>query len=238
VFSVGIVGHSLMPATTLAALRSCLAFQCAPMRAISHGAGRRYWTTRRGYMHAFSQLSRQWQMNPMTSRLAERKYAATGEPSSSSGEISDAVALLQDRSSGIAKREVATLQCDDSRLRHQLNFGSLARAAVVRKGPAIGACSYYTLPNTAFGNVAFFDYVASTDDDGCLADEAFSGCIQALRERRCEKAFALGEPNNDPRLLERLGFRPCIPSYSPLIVSWDKSKPIPNSGAFCPSIYR
>nr|WKF59432.1 hypothetical protein HUO10_003943 [Paraburkholderia busanensis] len=205
----------------------------------SDGVGRRYWTTRRGYAHAFSTLSRQWQINPMnvpdSAGLIEGD--ATGmvvEPN----DLDAAVALLKSNAAALAGRDIATLDCSESRLRHQLSFESIARAVVVREHGEIGVCSFYVLPTHGGGQVGFFDYIASSEPQGALADKAFARAIAAMKAQHCERAFVLGQPNHDDALLQRLGFHPCFPSYAPLIVSWDKSRPLPKEGAFCSPIYR
>lgn len=212
--------------------------------ASSAGAGRRYWTTRRGYRHAFSTLSRQWQINPMTVPEASgagatgcRMYEIEDGFDGGTG-LNKAATLLCAHTNRLAERGVATLVYSDARLRHQLRFGSIARAVVIEMQGAIGVCSYYVLPTHAGGRVGFFDHIAASTPEGALADQAFACAIARMKAEACDRAFVLGRPNHDDALLSRLGFRPCFPSYAPLIVSWDPSRPLPRDGAFCPPIYR
>lgn len=201
--------------------------------ASSQAAGRRYWTTRRGYTHAFSTLSRQWQTNPMAAPDTDES-----DDLEVSGNLDAAAALLKQGIGALAGREIATLGCPDARLRHQLSFDPIARPVVVEAHGEIGVCSFYVLPTHGDGHIGFVDYIASSEPDGPLADKAFAVAIRAMKEKRCERAFVLGYPNHTDALLERLGFHPCIPSYAPLIVGWDKSRPLPKEGAFCSQIYR
>ncbi len=199
----------------------------------SHGAGRRYWTTRRAYVHAFSTLSRQWQINPMT-------VPDTSDTTDIrvSDDLDGAVALLTDRFDALNGGEIAMLRCPESRLRHQLSFDPIGRSVVVEDRGETGVCSFYVLPTHREGHIGYFDYIASSDADGTLASKAFARAIAEMRNQRCERAFTLGQPIHSDVMLEHLGFHPCFPSYAPLIVSWDETRALPKEGAFCSPIYR
>lgn len=205
--------------------------------ASSDAAGRRYWTTRRGYTHTFSTLSRQWQINPMTV-AARFDVAADRRAEPGARTLDAAVALLRARVEALMDNEIATLGCPEARLRHQLSFDPIARVVVLEDRGEIGVCSFYVLPTHGDAHVGFIDYIAASDLDSPLVDRAFAQVIATMKAERCDRAFVLGHPNHDDALLERLGFHPCFPSYAPLIVSWDKSRPLPQEGAFCPPIYR
>lgn len=204
--------------------------------ASSQAAGRRYWTTRRGYAHAFSKLCRQWQINPLS--VPDGAIAMAEPDEDESGDLDAAVELLKARLHAPASDGIATLGCPETRLRHQLSFDRIARTIVVEARGKIGVCSFYILPTHGGGHVGLFDFIASSGADDGLADKAFARAIAAMKKSRCHRAFILGSPNHDDVLLERLGFHPCFPSYAPLIVSWDKSRPMPKEGAFCSPIYR
>lgn len=200
--------------------------------ASSQGLGRRYWTTRRGYVHQFSPLCRQWRIDPTT---------VPDDPANADdacGTLDAAMSLLQARMSTRAGGEIATPVFSDARLRHQLSFDSIARSVVVRRYGELGVCSFYVLPTHGTSPIAFVDHIASSDEDGPLAEGAFKAAIAMLKALRCDRAFVLGQPNHSDALLARLGFRPCFPSYSPLIVGWDSARPMPRDGAFSSAIYR
>lgn len=208
--------------------------------ASSDAAGRRYWTTRRGYSHAFSTLSRQWQINPMNvpQRFDEAADAGPGCIDPDGDTLDSAVALLRAQMDALADSEIVTLDCPEARLRHQLRFDPIARSVVLEQGGETGVCAFYVLPTHGGAHVAFVDYIAASNPDGPLVERVFARAIATMKTARCDRAFVLGHPNHDDALLERLGFRPCFPSYAPLIVSWDKSRTLPQEGAFCSPIYR
>lgn len=207
--------------------------------ASSDAAGRRYWTTRRGYRHSFSTLSRQWQINPLNaSERVDAPTAGAGNSGLDDRSIDAAVTLLRSRMETLADSGIAMLGCPEARLRHQLDFAPIAHPIVIEEAGETGVCSFYMLPTQGDAHVGFIDYIAASDPDGPLVEQVFDRAIAVMKAARCDRAFVLGYPNHDDALLERLGFHPCFPSYSPLIVSWDSSRPLPQEGAFCSPIYR
>jgi hypothetical protein len=194
--------------------------------------GRRYWTSRAGLTNSFMAGPRQWQILP--ERLAMVKEG---------GRVEDVPDL--DRASLFLFRHLTAMTAGEqcavhwplSRVRHQLRFGTLADFSHLTDGEDQALCSYSIMPANGGWCIGYVDFLAATNSRVDLLRRALNDCLAKMRGRGCKRVLAMGAPTNRDEDLEALGFMPCIPSYAPLLGTWD-NEPTFLSGARLAVVYR
>lgn len=179
-------------------------------------AGRRYWTSRKGFHHAFVGGSRQWYLSAPMTDAAPLDTTAGSPPSLTLV----AQTLLRDRRDRVARTRAASLVWTEARLVHHLEFDGIASSSAVITDDAYAICSFYALPQKNGASVGYIDFLAASSPQHPLAGQALSDAVWRLRAKGCSRIFSTGEPGNDDKLLQTLGFVPCFPSYAPMVAGW------------------
>jgi hypothetical protein len=178
--------------------------------------GRRYWTSRRGFSHSFLEGARQWQLHPdHFTRVKDETH------DTSDTDLDSAAQFLRERLDENAKDAHCSLDWPLLRIKHQLRFGALADCVQVRDGADQGVCSFSMLPSHGGWRVGYIDFLAAPDGRPDLIQTALQKALATMLAAGCKRILTLGGPTNRDKDLETLGFMPCIPSFAPLLVTWN-----------------
>lgn len=196
------------------------------------GVGRRYWTTRRGYRSVFLRHPRLWQLDPERSPLC-----SGGFPPSAPVDLDVAARQVRQLLDAHRADEAILFDWPAKRLTQQLRYGDIAHTVGGRSRDD-GICSYYILPTRDGASLAYIDFLTFAADAPERAAPVLGEALARMREQHCRRVFIQGEPLHGPALLKRLGFVPCFPSYTPLMLAWDEHVPLPSGDDAALVIYR
>jgi hypothetical protein len=194
--------------------------------------GRRYWSTRRGCKHCFPESPRQWQIRPDL-------FANTAPECDEKADldIESAAQFLHTNLTQESNRRECSLVWSLPRIKHQLRYGGLATATQELEGRDQAVCGYNILPTQGGQKVGYIDFIAASDGRDDLLKRAATRALANMKAKGCARILTLGEPTNRNRSLQDLGFVPCIPSFTPILVSWTNQTFL-NQSSHLAAIYR
>jgi hypothetical protein len=178
--------------------------------------GRKYWMSRTGLSLSFLQGARQWQLLP-------QEISAVRETACDDlvVDLDRAVKFLSQRLNGSDTETMSRVYWSSSRIEHQLRFKSLADVSQVTDGDDDALCNYSIMQTYGGWNTAYIDFLAASHGRLDLLQAVLNKSLAKMRAKGCERIMILGTPTNRDEDLKAMRFTPCIPSYAPLLATWN-----------------